>query len=342
MDFLYLDSVFQVLICTRCQYAIVPGTLAEHLRTLHKKEVSKAELKTCIEFWKDQPIQAAKAIQQLELPANTPPIPNLALFHNGILCRLCAKRPFVCSGKTISYMQTHLRTVHAWKSNCKGGRPPKASVAKATGFAVVTASPVSYQTFHRSNFNCFFQVTPPPSLLPPPPTPTTTTLEAQVEMQLAQKLQAATAAAGSVLQPPAEPSPWLQTTEWVRYLQGYSLPAAVELIALPHPSQPEPDLEALLESFSCVIEQARDSILQGKVNAFDQQRINSFLRTGSRTSKASDRPLAYKLKENTYTKYKGTWKQLLCFVYRMVYRGQQPALHCLLTDVQTAALDQVV
>jgi hypothetical protein len=53
MDFLYLDSVFQVLICTRCQYAIVPGTLAEHLRTLHKKEVSKAELKTCIEFWKD-------------------------------------------------------------------------------------------------------------------------------------------------------------------------------------------------------------------------------------------------------------------------------------------------
>jgi len=125
-------------------------------------------------------------------------------------------------------------------------------------------------------------------------------------MQLAQKLQAATAAAGSVLQPPAEPSPWLQTTEWVRYLQGYNLLAATELITLLHPSQPEPDLEALLESFECIIEQARNSILQGKVNAFDQQRINSFLCTGSCTLKASDRPLAYKLKENTYTKYKGT------------------------------------
>ena len=233
----------------------------------------------------------------------------------------------------------HLRTVHAWKSGCKGGRAPKASVAKETGFAVVTASPVSYQTFHHSNFNRFFQVTPPPSL---PLLPTTTTLEAQVELQLAQKLQAATAAASSVLQPPAEPSLWLQTTEWVRYLQGHNLLAAAELIALPHPSQPEPDLEALLESFSCVIEQARNSILQGKVNAFDQQRINNFLHTGSRTSKALDQPLAYKLKENTYTKYRGTWKQLLCFVYRMVYQGQQPALHCRLTTVQSAALDQVV
>jgi hypothetical protein len=156
---------------------------------------------------------------------------------------------------------------------CKGGRPPKASVVKETGFAAVTVSPVSYQTFHHSNFTRFFQVTPPtcPSQTNLPPLlPTATTLEAQVEMQLAQKLQAATTTASTlVLQPPAEPSLWLQTTEWVRYLQGYNLPAAAELIALPHPSQPEPNLEALLESFSCVIEQARNSILQGKVNAFD-------------------------------------------------------------------------
>jgi hypothetical protein len=68
-----------------------------------------------------------------------------------------------------------------------------------------------------------------------------------------------------------------------------------------------------------LIEQARDSVVQGKINAFDQQRINSFLRSGSRTSKASDRPLAHKLKEGTYRKYKKTWKQLLCLVFRMVY-----------------------
>ena len=125
-------------------------------------------------------------------------------------------------------------------------------------------------------------------------------------------------------------------------MQDHSLQAAAELIALPHPSAPEPELAALLEALDRLVEQARNSILQGKVNAFDQQRIGSFLRSGSRSSKASDRPLAYKLQEKTYDKYKGTWKQLLCFVYRLVHLQQQPALHCLLTTAQSAALDQAV
>jgi hypothetical protein len=162
-----------------------------------------------------------------------------------------------------------------------------------------------------------------------------------VEQQLSQKLDAATTAASSVLQPPSEPSPWLQTTEWVRYLEGHDLQAAAEMIALPHPSEPESELVVLLDALDRIVEQARDSILQGKVNAFDQQRINSFLRSGSRASKASDRPLAYKLQEGTYRKYKSTWKQLLCFVHRLVYLQQQPALHCLFTTEQSAALDQV-
>lgn len=137
-------------------------------------------------------------------------------------------------------------------------------------------------------------------------------------------------AASSVLQRPPEQSAWLQTTEWVRYLQGRNLGAAAWLIALPHSSsKPEPDLVAILDSFDRLVEQARESIKQGKINAFDQQRINSFLRSGSRTSKASDRPLAHRLKEGTYRTYKKIWKQLLCFVFRMVYQGQQPALHCL-------------
>jgi hypothetical protein len=36
MDFLQLDLTFQVLICTRCQYALVPGTINAHLATAHR------------------------------------------------------------------------------------------------------------------------------------------------------------------------------------------------------------------------------------------------------------------------------------------------------------------
>jgi hypothetical protein len=160
-------------------------------------------------------------------------------------------------------------------------------------------------------------------------------------MQLAEKSQVINARASTVLQVPPELSTWLQTTEWVRYLQGHDLGAAARLTALPDPGLPEPGLVAILDSLDRLVEQARDSIVQGRVNAFDQQRINSFLRPGSRTSKASDRPLAYKLKEGTYRQYKGTWKQLLCFVYRLVYLEQQPALHCLLTSMQSATLDRL-
>ena len=80
---------------------------------------------------------------------------------------------------------------------------------------------------------------------------------------------------------------------------------------------------------------------QSKVDAFNQEQIGSFLRSGSRTSKASDRPLAHKLKEGTYQKHKKTGKQLFCFVFRMVHLRQQPALHCLLTSAQSAALDNM-
>jgi hypothetical protein len=161
-------------------------------------------------------------------------------------------------------------------------------------------------------------------------------------VQLRDKTRASDKRARKVLQPPPEQSAWLQTTEWVRYLQGHDLEAAARLIALPHASEPEPDLVAILDSLDRLVEQARDSVLQGKVNAFDQQRINSFLCSGSRTSKASDRPLAYKLKEGTYKAYKKTWKQLLYFVFRIVHLERQPALHCLLTVTQSLALNNVV
>lgn len=352
MDFLLFDSKFGVLICTRCKYALVPGTIGSHLTSLHKNEVTKNERRDCVEIWKNKPFQPAQDVQQLDLPRDTRPIHNLALFHNGMRCRLCTKRPYISSKGSTRGMRDHLKAFHKWESGDKGGRPSNAMLAsqdqraqKQSGLSAVTVTPVSYQTFYQSNFTRFFEVATPlePDFRAPkanrPPLPLS--LEAQVELQLAEKTRALDARASTVLQPPPKQSAWLQTTEWVRYLQGHDLDAAAQLIALRHPSEPEPGLVAILDSFDRLIEQARDSVLQGKINAFDQQRINSFLRSGLQTSKASDRPLAHKLKEGTYRKYKKNWKQLLCLVFWMAYLEGQPALRCLLTSAQSAALDEV-
>jgi hypothetical protein len=124
-------------------------------------------------------------------------------------------------------------------------------------------------------------------------------------------------------------------TQWTRYLQGLDLPQAAQLIDIPsstahkksaldrQDSRSEEFLLLLLESFDRVIEQARDSLLRDKVNVFDQHRVNSFI-----PHRTSSRPLWHKLKEPTYRVYKKVWKQLLCFVYRMVWKKQAPVLHC--------------
>jgi hypothetical protein len=86
-----------------------------------------------------------------------------------------------------------------------------------------------------------------------------------------------------------------------------------------------------------VIEQARASLLEDKVNVFDQHRVNSFI-----PRRSSSRPLWHKLQEPTYLKYKKVWKQLLCFLYRLVWQRQAPVLDCRLTSAQSAALEAVL
>ncbi|KAL5352019.1 hypothetical protein ACLOAV_001962 [Pseudogymnoascus australis] len=101
-------------------------------------------------------------------------------------------------------MQDHLKKAHRWTSRCKAGRPSKADIAKgrATAFPTVTLSPVWYQTFHVSNFRRNFRVAAPLELdkgrpsraVPLPPA----SLEAQVELQLTEKMRVSDEAATAI------------------------------------------------------------------------------------------------------------------------------------------------
>lgn len=170
----------------------------------------------------------------------------------------------------------------------------------------------------------------------------------QVGLQLSQKLSTSDPAASSHPGPRhfSQASPWLDTTQWARYLRGHDLQRAACLIEIPSPpavqqavseqqdGQSEHDLLLLLDSFDRVIEQARRSLLEDRVNVFDQHRINSFV-----PRRSHGKPLWHKLQEPTYKMYKKVWKQLLCFLYRLVWKRQAPVLHCRLTAAQSTALD---
>jgi hypothetical protein len=89
------------------------------------------------------------------------------------------------------------------------------------------------------------------------------------------------------------------------------------------PKEPEePELVSIINAFDRIIEQARTSLLEDKVNVFDQHKVNSFL-----PCQSSKWLLLHKLQKDTYKKYKKVWKQLLCFVYRLAWKKQGLALH---------------
>jgi hypothetical protein len=172
-----------------------------------------------------------------------------------------------------------------------------------------------------------------------------------MELQLSQKIAGLQPAISSAQGQRhfSQISTWLDATQWTQYLQGHDLIQAAQLIHLPRPiavqvaarelqeGQGEHHLHLLLDSFDRVIEQARSSLLEDKVNIFDQHRVNSFV-----PGRDHAWPLLHKLREPTYRSYKKVWKQLLCFLYRLVWQRRTPILHCRLTSTQSTALHAVL
>lgn len=360
MEFLQFHPAYRVLICISCKYALVQNTVASHLRSAHKGQLTPSDMKDCLKIVGGMCLEPPELVQGIVVPPSSPPIPHLALFFDGIMCRLCESQPYVCRNER--KMKRHLKESHAWTSGEKGGRPSKvsqaASAALVTSFSKVTSSPVACQTFHRSNFFRYFVVKPVEDVKPASTVVSfggdaansnSLSLEEQVTLQLAQKLSATEPSLPGHNRHYTQVSPWLDVTQWTRYTQGHDLCQAACLIRLPDSYRPagststktvdpaDHHLPVILESFDRIIEQARVSLQEDRVNVFDQHRVNGFLHRRS-----AHRPLLHKLKDGTYRTYKKVWKQLLCFLYRLVWQEQQPSLHCCLTAAQTVALSNVV
>jgi hypothetical protein len=223
---------------------------------------------------------------------------------------------------------------------------------------MVTTSPVACQTFYRSNFFRYFVVQPvkgaTQASIDTNPTsdtvsPAPLSLEDHITLKLGQKLGDAESFIQEDDRHHTQVSPWLDVTQWPRYTKGHNLYQAARLIRLPDSYRPadsatsqtvdlaDRHLPVILESFDRIIEQARISLEEDRVNIFDQHRVNGFL-----SHRTAHRPLLYKLKDETYKTYKKIWKQLLCFLYRLVWQHQKPALHYCLATAQTVALNSVV
>ncbi|KFY31540.1 hypothetical protein V493_01012 [Pseudogymnoascus sp. VKM F-4281 (FW-2241)] len=191
-------------------------------------------MKDCLKIVGGMCLEPPELVQGIVVPLSSPPIPHLALFFDGIMCRLCESQPYVCRNER--KMKRYLKESHAWTSGEKGGRPSKvsqaASAALVTSFFKVTSSPVACQTFHRSNFFWYFVVKPVEdvklastvvSFGGDTANSNSLSLEEQVTLQLAQKLSATEPSLLGHNRHYTQVSPWLDVTQWTRYTQGHDL-----------------------------------------------------------------------------------------------------------------------
>ncbi|OKO93023.1 hypothetical protein PENSUB_12539 [Penicillium subrubescens] len=97
-----------------------------------------------------------------------------------------------------------------------------------------------------------------------------------------------------------EVSPWLDLTQWPKYLRSHSFSEVASLGMLPDPSR-----EPLLTAFAQSVE----------------------------------RLVKLDLKPSTYTRYQQVWQRLICFAYRSSPPDQEIILRHQLTTTQFAKLD---
>jgi hypothetical protein len=84
---LIFDSVYGVIICKACQYALVPAEIASHLRTMHRKDrgFTAAQITAITNHYLTYPTRPPSWIKYMPVELDTQAIPFLRLYPGGSL-----------------------------------------------------------------------------------------------------------------------------------------------------------------------------------------------------------------------------------------------------------------
>ena len=307
----------KVLVCRQHKYAVPPRWIAAHLQTSHTDNSSRRR-----RGWRAQTQQIQRTlITQYNLidPQDYPwptagPSPALPILpvRGGFKCTLCV---------TVTGSETSMKNHFATHHRGTRGRGVKASPSR------LWTEVACQRLFVSGPSSRYFEVQLPSSTPPSKrssqsrPQTIESTLGAEINSLLeeTEHIRQETentipSAAGT-----GQVSPWLEMTRWPRHLGGLCFSQLGRLVQSPLPT--EVDLIRLGESLDRIIQAGKQSIDQDKINAFDQTRINSFIKQ----RRATDRPLLVKLQKGTWIRYTGTWKRLLYLVFRLTQPQYAPS-----------------
>ncbi|KAH0553469.1 hypothetical protein GP486_006461 [Trichoglossum hirsutum] len=293
MDPFYYYAQYRVLICKSCQYAIQPNHIAAHLQSEQHK-VSRQQSKEIAEKYKDYNL-ANPHIESVAPEGLIEPIGHLPIHRDGLACSTCS---YVC--RSLKVIKRHQREVHNIRIG-RGRRPE--SVGWSTN--------VWCQCFFISVGQRYFKVQQTNQQLIQQATDTTTRLLQLVYRQLDQKEKAIEEKRQIIKDSDdlTEVSSWLDRTQWIRHLEGQDKATIVKLV---NPARDEEmELQHVEKSLKRLVEKARQTILQKKINTFTLHRIQNF-----HAGEDSHKPFHVNLGADTIERYQRVWSKLLIYVLR--------------------------
>ncbi|KAF1818794.1 uncharacterized protein K489DRAFT_326976, partial [Dissoconium aciculare CBS 342.82] len=240
-EYFEYEREWQLAVCRECRVAIWPAHAAAHLRgPVHRVPGAKAQQAADeLQAWPG----IVNHVSQFAIPIHVDrPVPALALYMDGIQCRL---EPTTCRyiNRSMRGIQEHWRTCHQW--SVRSGRGGGSGAAKARDVEAAKAracAPLQCQRFFAQGPHSSYvevrqpQQDPDPGAAPAASSSNSTEAAwLQIWKQASEAFDAGVAQAGRTITEGGmnEANPWLRRTGWAPYLAGQQRDELLQLVEAP-------------------------------------------------------------------------------------------------------------
>jgi hypothetical protein len=309
-QFIHLPE-HRVVICRKCQYAVLPSEIDAHFTKKPEHALDKPSRRRITNAVAeiDGLISNGEVLQHggFQFPPSTSEaIPELLPpRRNGLRCKFNTNDglqcPYVSSHR--EKIQKHCREIHQWENPKRKGRPR----AKEKEQPVPWETDISCQRFFiQGPYSRYFEVQRSPE-----------GIKIEEPWEKAQRIIGIRMAKAEekqrrieVTDESQEANPWLRRVGWARHLEDLNRTDLMGLVA-EIDEETEPVLSIIKESFNRVIITAQQTARVEVVGSAALFRIN-----GVEYERKGTTPFPAFMEDGTEAKYSSVWEKLLCFVIR--------------------------
>jgi superfamily II DNA helicase RecQ len=303
---------YRVIICKKCQYAVLPSEIDAHFQKMPTHGLSKKSRRRI----QEQVAKIHGLIQsQHELqrdgftfpPPRSPAMPELGMPKtDGLRCTFDSKdgKPCQFINRRDQMLREHYRDIHDWVNPRKrGGQSKKVPVEETPWRKEVHCQ----RFFDHGLYSRYFEVQSQP------PEASTETPEEKIQKLIQGRIDHAKEEQRKkieVMNEAQQPDSWLRKVRWHRHLEGKD-PDKLRTLIRPVDEEGEEMLAVIHASFHRIIDACHQHATAEVVGESALCKVNAV-----EYGKKTEDPFYMEMKDNTRLKYRNVWLQITSFIIR--------------------------